>query len=342
MRAVIVTRPGGPDVLLMREIADPVPGPRQIRVRVHATAVNRADLMQRMGTYPAPKDAPRDIPGLEYAGVVDEIGSGVARWSAGDRVMGLVGGGSYAEYIVTHEDEALRVPDALALDQAAAIPEAFITAHDALFTRMQLQRGESLLIHAVGSGVGTAALQLAKTSGAFVLGTQRSAWKLERARALGLDAAIEVAAGDFADQVLHIMRHSQAERGALDGVNGAALGGVNGILDLVGGDYLAGNLRAIRKLGRIIVVGLVAGAKSELDMRLLLNKRATIMGTVLRARSLAEKIEAARAFERDALPLLESGAVRPIVAELMALEDAPRAHELMESNRTYGRIVLVV
>ncbi|HEX6133910.1 MAG TPA: NAD(P)H-quinone oxidoreductase, partial [Longimicrobiales bacterium] len=281
MRAVVITRPGGVEVLALRDVADPVPGARQIRVRVHATAVNRADLMQRAGNYPAPPGAPRDIPGLEYAGVVDAVGEGVTRWARGDRVMGLVAGGSYAELIVTHENEAMRVPDALSLEDAAAIPEAFITAHDALFTRMRLEPGEWLLIHAVGSGVGTAALQLAKAAGANVAGTQRSAWKLERARPLGLDLAITADAEHFAAEVLR-----EAERG------------VDGILDLVGGPYLAGNLRAIRVLGRILVVGLVAGAKSELDMRLLLNRRATIIGTVLRARPLDQKIEAARLFER--------------------------------------------
>jgi NADPH:quinone reductase len=332
MRAIIITRPGGPDVLTMSDVAEPAPGPREIRVRVHATAVNRADLLQRAGNYPAPKDAPQNIPGLEYAGTVDGVGTDVTRWSDGDRVMGLVGGGSYAEYVTTHEDEAIRVPAALPLEHAAAIPEAFITAHDALFTRMHLQPRESLLIHAAGSGVGTAALQLAKAHDTFVLGTQRSAWKLERARTLGLDVAIEVgASGDFADRAMREAPGRTADRP-----------GVDTILDLVGGDYLAGNLRAIRVLGRIAVVGLVAGAKSELDMRLLLQKRATIIGTVLRARSLAEKIEAARAFERDVIPLLESGAVRPIVDEVLPLEEAPQGHRLMGENRNFGKIVLTL
>ena len=333
MRAIVITRAGGPDVLMLRDVAAPEPGLRQIRVRVHATAVNRADLLQRAGNYPAPKDAPQDIPGLEYAGTVESVGAGVTRWNDGDRVMGLVGGGGYSEYIVTHEDEALPVPESLSLTEAAAVPEAFITAHDALFTRMQLRRGECLLIHAVGSGVGTAALQLAKAHDAFVLGTQRSAWKLERARSLGLDVPIQAEAADFAD---HVLRH-MSERSPAGGQPG-----VHGILDLVGGGYLAGNLRAIRELGRIIVVGLVAGAKSELDMRLLLRKRATIIGTVLRARSLEEKIEAARAFARDVLPLLEAGAVRPVIDDVLPLEQAARAHELVEGNGTYGKVVLEI
>jgi NADPH2:quinone reductase len=347
MRAITIPRTGGPDVLALRDVADPVPGPDQVRVRVHATAVNRADLMQRRGMYPAPRGAPQDIPGLEYAGVVDDVGEGVTRWSRGERVMGLVGGGSYAEYILTHEDEALHVPDALSLEAAAAVPESFVTAHDALFTRMALMRSDSLLIHAVGSGVGTAALQLAKAHDAFVLGTQRSAWKLERAKSLGLDVAIEAADAGFADEVLRAIRQrARATASTADEVDEVdeadAADGVDGILDLVGGPYLAGNLRAIGVLGRIVVVGLVAGARHELDMRLLLNKRATIVGTVLRARSLSEKVAAVRAFERDVMPLLESGTVRPIIEEVLPLEEAARAHELMESNRTYGKIVLRV
>ena len=326
MRAIVITRAGGPEVLVMSDVAEPVPGPGQVRVRVHATAVNRADLLQRAGNYPAPAGVPRDIPGLEYAGVVDAVGSAAQRWKVGERVMGLVGGGAYAEHIVTHEDEAIRVPAALSLEDAAAIPEAFITAHDALFTRMLLQPDESLLIHAVGSGVGTAALQLAKAAGAFVVGTQRSAWKLERSQALGLDIAVDVTTADFVEVVA---RHTEGR-------------GVHCILDLVGGDYLAGNLRAIRVLGRIAVVGLLAGARSELDMRMLLQKRATIIGTVLRARSLDEKIDAVRAFERDVLPLLENGAVRPVVDEVMPLQEAARAHEVVQGNGNFGKVILAV
>ena len=342
MRAIIITRPGGPDVLTLSDVAEPVAGPRQIRVRVHATAVNRADLLQRRGSYPAPGDAPQNIPGLEYAGTVEAIGTDVTRWREGDRVMGLVGGGAYAEHVVTHEEEAVRVPEALPLEQAAAIPEAFITAHDALFTRMRIRPREALLIHAVGSGVGTAALQLAKARDVFMIGTQRSAWKLERARELGLDTAIEVTGSDdFAERVIEEVRQWRGAGGAAADSHGERPG-VDGILDLVGGDYLGGNLRAIRVLGRIIVVGLVAGAKSELDMRLLLQKRATIIGTVLRARSIEEKIDAARAFERDVVPLIESGAVKPVIDQVMPLGEAVEAHRIMEDNRNYGKIVLTM
>jgi NADPH2:quinone reductase len=326
MKAIVITKPGGPDVLELRDVAEPVPSSHQILVRVAATAVNRADLLQRAGNYPAPADVPQDIPGLEYAGTIAAAGDAVTRWRAGDRVMGLVGGGSYAEYIVTHEDEAIAVPSSLSDEDAAAVPEAFITAHDALFTQMRLASGETLLIHAVGSGVGTAALQLARAAGARVFGTQRSAWKLERAQQLGLDVAIDTTQFDFAVVALHETKHR----------------GVDGILDLVGGNYMNANVRALAVKGRIMLVGLVAGARTELDMRALLGKRASITGTVLRARSLAEKIEVARAFERDVLPLLERREVRPIVDEVLPLADAARAHELVADNRNFGKVVLRV
>jgi NADPH:quinone reductase len=326
MHAIVITRPGGPDVLELRDVAPPEPGPGEIRVHVMATAVNRADLLQRAGRYPAPPGAPQDIPGLEYAGVIDALGAGAARWRPGERVMGLVGGGSYAGFVTTHEDEAVRIPDTLDFEQAAAVPEAFITAHDALFTQMRLQRGETLLIHAVGSGVGTAGLQLAKAAGARVIGTQRSAWKRERATSLGLDVAIDTSAGGFVAAV----RAATAGRG------------VDGVLDLVGGNYVGGNLRALAVKGRILLVGLVAGARHELDLRLLLRKRATLIGTVLRARSLDEKIAVAQAFARDVLPLLERGVVAPVIDTVMTLEEAARAHEIVGDNRTFGKVVLTV
>jgi NADPH:quinone reductase-like Zn-dependent oxidoreductase len=239
--------------------------------------------------------------------------------------MGLLAGGGYAELVVTHAAEAVRVPDALTLVEAAAIPEVFITAHDALVARLHVRAGERVLIHAVGSGVGTAALQLAKAWDATTLGTSRSAAKLERARGLGLDHAIVAREGWPAD----VMR---ATEGA----------GVDAVVDLVGGGYLDGNLRVLATLGRIVVVGLVSGAKAELDLSRLLRTRATLVGTVLRARSLDEKIEATRAFEHDVLPLLESRAVRPIVDRVFALEDAAFAHAYVESNESFGKVVLTI
>lgn len=325
MRAVVIARAGGPEVLELREgIPLPDPGAGEVRVRVHATAVNRADLMQRAGRYPAPPGSPRDIPGLEYAGVVELSGAGVRRWRAGDRVMGIVGGGGYAEAVVVHEDEALPVPDALSLTEAAAIPEVFLTAHDALFTQASLAAGETAVVHAAGSGVGSAAVQLAHAAGARVVGTARSPWKLERARTLGLDVAVDARHQDFVEAVMAVT----------DGR------GADVILDLVGGDLLGRNLEAAAEGARVIVVGLVGGATAPLDMRLLMRKRALVRGTVMRARSLADKIAVARAFERDAIPLLAAGRIVPVIDRVLPAGEAARAHELLERNETFGKVVL--
>ncbi|HUF11539.1 MAG TPA: NAD(P)H-quinone oxidoreductase [Longimicrobiales bacterium] len=325
MKCVVITEFGGPEVLRLVEREAPVPGPREIRVAVAAAGVNRADLMQRLGRYPAPEGVPADVPGLEFAGVVDALGDDVTRWSIGDRVMGLLGGGGYADLVVVDEAEATSVPDALELTHAAAMPEVFITAHDALFTRLRLAAGERLLIHAVGSGVGTAALQLAKAAGATVIGTSRTAEKLERAQSLGLDTGI-VAADDWLDAVM----------AATDGR------GVDAIVDLVGGAYFDANLRALSTLGRMVVVGTVAGARAEIDLSRLMRTRATLIGTVLRARTTQEKIEATRAFERDVLPLVESGRVRPIIDLVYPLERAADAHRYVEANESFGKVVLTM
>lgn len=325
MRAIVITKPGGPDVLALVERPAPEPSRGEVRVRVRATAVNRADLLQRMGGYPAPGDAPPDIPGLEIAGEVEALGPGVERLAVGDRVFGLVGGGGYAEAIVSHERALARIPDGMSFEDAGAVVEAFVTAHDAIVTQAQLKSGEPLLVHAVGSGVGTAAAQLGRALGAFVIGTARTKDKLDRARALGMDVGIAVEQGKFADAVRAAHR------------DGAAV-----VLELVGGAYLAEDLRCVQTLGRIALVGLMAGAKTELDLGLVLRKRVRILGTVLRARPLEEKIAAMRAFETQVVPLLARGAVKPIVDCVMPLEDAATAHERMASNAGFGKIVLRV
>jgi NADPH:quinone reductase len=331
MRAIVITAPGGPEVLELRERPDPVPGPGQLRVAVRAAGLNRADLLQRRGGYPAPAGAPADIPGLEFAGVVDAVGDGVTAWSPGARVMGVVAGGAYAERVVLDEGEALPIPAGLDFAAAAAVPEAFTTAHDALFTRAALGAGERLLVHAAGSGVGTAAIQLAAAAGATVHGTSRSAWKLERARALGLQAGIVLPAADpAADFAADFAAEVRARTGA----------GIDVVLDLVGGTYLAGSLRALEPLGRLVLVGLVAGARAEVDLGLLLRQRLTVVGTVLRSRPLEQKIAAARLVRRDVLPLLESGRVRPLVDRVFPATHAADAHRLMERNENYGKIVL--
>jgi len=324
MRAIVITRPGGPEVLELRDVRTPEPGPGQVRVRVRASGVNRADLLQRRGAYPAPAGWPADIPGLEYAGTVDALGPGASRFRVGDRVMGLVGGGGYAEQVVAAEPEVVPVPARLPLESAAAVPEAFITAHDALFTQLGLAAGETLLVHAVGSGVGTSGLQLAKAAGARVLGTGRGESKLEKALELGLDAAIQVSAGDWTEAVLR-------ETGGR---------GVDAILDLVGGDYLKGNIRVLAPRGRLIIVGLVAGRSAELDMGAVLSRRLRIVGTALRSRSPAEKAATTAAFAHHVLPLLAERAVKPIVDLVFSPEDAARAHERMEANENFGKILI--
>jgi putative PIG3 family NAD(P)H quinone oxidoreductase len=326
VKAVVITKPGGPEVLQVQEVAAPEPAAGEMLVRVRAAGVNRADLLQRKGQYPAPFGAPATIPGLEYAGEVAALGTGARAWKAGDRVMGLVAGGAYAEFLTTHEAVALRVPAGWGFEQAAAVPEVFITAYDALMRQMLLRAGERLLIQAVGSGVGTAALQLATAIHARTFGTSRSAEKLERARALGLEVAIDTSREDFVEVV----------RRKTDGE------GVDVVLDLVGGPALAGNVQVLARGGRMIVVGLTGGRSAPIDLGAVLSKRLTIIGTVLRARSLDEKIAVTAAFAQDILPLLEAGMVHPVVDRAYPLADAAEAHRRLESNATFGKLVLTV
>jgi putative PIG3 family NAD(P)H quinone oxidoreductase len=324
MRVIVIARPGGPEVLEEQDRPLPEPGVGQIRVRVHASALNRADLMQRQGSYPAPPGAPADIPGMEYAGEVDALGAGTTLWRLGDRVMGIVGGGAHAEFLVTHEREALPVPTGLSWENAAAIPEAFLTAYDALFTRLDVRLGERVLVHAVGSGVGTATLQLARLAGAIVIGTSRSAAKLARARDLGLDHAIDTADGDWAATVEAVVGQNA----------------VHAVVDLVGGNYLRGNLRVLAPRGRLAIVGLTGGRTTEMDMGMLLGKRLHVVGTVLRSRPIEEKIALAREFATRAIHFFESGRLVPVVERVFAFGEIRAAHLLLESNSTFGKVVL--
>jgi NADPH:quinone reductase len=325
MRAIAITKPGGPDVLAVVERPLPEPSRGEVRVRVRATAVNRADLLQCRGGYPAPADCPADIPGLELAGEVDALGPGVERLAIGDRVFGLVGGGSYAEAVVTHERALAKLPEGLTFEEAAAMPEAFVTAHDAIVGQARLAGGETLLVHAVGSGVGTAAAQLGRALGAFVIGTARTAEKLERAKALGMDAGVLAENGKFADAVKRI------------DPGGAAV-----VLELVGGAYVDEGLRCITAKGRIVLVGLLAGARAEIDLGLVLRKRARVFGTVLRSRPLEEKIAAMRTFEEQVVPLIARQKLVPVIDMVMPLDEAAAAHSRLASNVGFGKIVLRV
>ncbi|HLM75038.1 MAG TPA: NAD(P)H-quinone oxidoreductase [Polyangiaceae bacterium] len=324
MRAIVIREPGGPEVLVAKDLPEPEIPFGHVRVRVAFAGVNRADLLQRAGFYPAPPGVPADIPGLEYAGTIDAVGPGSSRFTPGDRVFGLVAGGAYAEKLVVHEREVVQIPDALSDEEAAAIPEAFVTAYDALVTQGRLAPGERVLIHAAGSGVGTAAIQIAKSLGCFVAGTSRTSDKLERCKSLGLDAGIVPRGASFAADVKR--------------VTGGA--GVDVVLDLVGGAYVAEDLIAAAPRGRILVVGLTAGVMSELNLGVLLGKRVSITGTVLRARPLEEKIEAAKLLERHLVPWLAARALRPVIDRVFKLEEAAAAHAYVGGNESFGKVLL--
>lgn len=313
-------------MLEVREVPDPEVPFAHVRVAVQLAGVNRADLLQRMGVYPAPPGVPADIPGLEYAGTVEALGPGATRFAVGQRVFGLAGGGTYAEKLVVHEREAVAVPEALGDEAAAAIPEAFVTAYDALVVRGGLGPGERVLVHAAGSGVGTAGIQIARALGCFVVGTSRTADKIARCAALGLSAGVVPKGAAFAEEVL------AATSGA----------GVDVILDLVGGPYVGEGLRACAPRARIVVVGLTAGILGELNLSELLRKRVAIIGTVLRSRPLEEKIEAARLLERNLCPWLVAGVTRPVVDRVFDFTDAPAAHAYVAGNTSFGKVLLRV
>jgi len=326
MRVVRIREHGGPEVLQLDERPDPELSPGHVRIRVHAAGVNRADLLQRMGLYPAPPGAPSDVPGLEYAGEVVELGAGAKRFVVGDRVYGIVGGGAYADQVVVHEREAAHVPEGLSWVQAASVPEAFATAWDALTTRGGVQPGSRVLIHAVGSGVGTAALQLARALGCHVTGTSRTPDKLERAGELGmLEGVVSVDLGVMRSELLRI-----------------APDGFDVIIDLVGGAFVAENIAVVATLGRIVLVGLTAGIRAEIDLARLLNRRATLVGTTLRARPIEEKILVAKELDRSVGRLFADKRLRPVIETAMPLAEAARAHELVASNKTFGKVVLEV
>lgn len=324
MKAIVIERSGGPEVLSMGERPVPEPGPGEIRVRVHASALNRADLLQRRGHYPAPPGVVADIPGLEYVGEVDAAGEGAGLWGVGNRVMGIVAGGGHAEYVIVHEREAIRIPHNFGFEEAAAIPEAFLTAYDALFTQLDLSMGERVLIHAVGSGVGTAAVQLARAAGAMTIGTSRTAEKLTRCEALGLEVGVLLGRDDLAEAV------NQATYGS----------GVHAVVDLVGGPLLEQSLRVLSLRGRIIVVGTMGGGTAQIDLGLLLRRRIHMFGTVLRSRPLEEKIALAREFSKAVLPLLSSERIKPVVDRTFHFSEIAEAHRYMESNASFGKIVL--
>lgn len=322
MRAIVISQPGGPEVLQVQERPLPQPGGEQVRVRVLIAGLNRADLMQRAGHYPAPAGAPADIPGLEIMGVVDAVGPDATRWKEGQRVFGIVGGGGYAEFVLTHESLLAPVPDALSDEEAGAVPEVFMTAHDALFTQGEFKLGDRVLIHTVGGGVGTAAVQLVCAAGGTSYGTSRSPEKAERAKEYGLDVALP--APDFLP--------------ALKEATGGE--GVNLVLDFVGGSYTLPNLQALALKGRLVQIGTLEKSQVEINLGLVMTKRLRLTGTVLRSRPLEEKALVTRRFSDEVVPLLKRGAVRPIIDRIFPFEQAIQAHTYLESNASFGKVLL--
>jgi tumor protein p53-inducible protein 3 len=325
MKAVRVFEPGGPDRLSFVDVPDPEPGKGEIAIEIHATALNRADLLQRRGLYPPPPGV-TDILGLECAGVVSAIGPGSAgARRLGERVMALLGGGGYAERVVVPEAMAMKVPDALSLEEAAAVPEAFLTAREVLFTAGRLAATDSVLIHAAAGGVGSAAVQLAHYAGARVFATA-SAGKCAWVRTLGADRVIDYKSEDFAE----VIKAETAGRG------------VDVILDFVGAAYAEQHGLSLATLGRHVLIGALGGAQATVNFGRMLHKRHSLIGVVMRSRSTREKVELTREFVRTTLPLLENGRVKPLVDSVFPFSDVARAHERMEANLNLGKIVLKV
>jgi tumor protein p53-inducible protein 3 len=326
VRAVLVSRPGGPEQLELVDVPDPTPGPAEVALEIHASALNRADLLQRRGLYPPPPGT-TNILGLECAGVVRELGPNCAgNVRVGERVMVLLGGGGYAERVVVPEALVMKIPEALSFEQAAAIPEAFLTAREALFAAGRLASTEAVLIHAAAGGVGSAAVQLAHSHGARVFATAGGAAKCEWVRALGADLVIDYKSQDFAAVI-----ETQT-----------AGHGVDVILDFVGAAYAEQHAECLATGGRQIAIGVLGGARASINLGKLLQKRQSLVGVVMRSRSTQEKIQLTRAFVRSTLPLFADGRLQPLVDSVFSLSDVARAHQRMEANENLGKIVLKV
>src|SRR4249920_3185705 len=324
MKAVVIIRPGGPEVLEIQNVETPEPLGDYIRVRVRAAGLNRADLLQRAGGYPAPAGSPSNIPGLEFAGEVDAIGPLVRMWKPGQRVMGLAGGGAQAEYILSHEGLLVEIPQNLDFVQAAGVPEVFMTAHDALFTQASLQMGERILIHAAGSGVGTAAIQLANAEGATTFGTSRTPDKLLRAQELGLDVGLSDQ--NFAAEV-HSLTKGE---------------GVHVVIDFIGAPYMEQNLQALAMWGRLVFLATMGGVQANVNIGMLMGKRISLRGVTMRTRTLEEKLAVTHHFATSVLPLLADGRVKPVIEQVYSLEEISEAHRVMGENKNFGKLVVKV
>ena len=327
MRAVVIEEYGSPEVLQLRELPNLEPSHQEVRVKVRASALNRADIEERKGNYPPPIPSQYEIPGLEFAGVVDKLGEGVSNWQLGDRVFGLLVAGGYAEQVLIHERMLMPIPPHLSNEQAAAIPEVFFTAYDALIDKANFQGGDTVLIHAGASGVGTAAIQLARVMGAStIFTTSRSTWKLEKCLELGANRAINTAQEEF-DRVV---------------LDATASRGVDIILDFVGADYLEKNLNAAALEGRIVQIAMLSGASAEIDLQKILSKRLRLQGTTLRSRPIEQKMTLTQKFAKQILPLFADGRLKPLIDRSFDLQEIVEAHRYMENNSNFGKVVLTV
>lgn len=324
MKAISVSQPGGPEVLEMVERDEPAFGPDDLFVQVQAFGINRADIMQRKGRYPAPPGVPADVPGLEYTGLVTKIGSRVTRFKIGDRVMGLLGGGGYQQYVVVHELTAIKVPEHLSISDAASIPEVYMTAFDAMCLQGNLKPSQRVLINAVGSGVGLAAAQIAQSLRACVFGTSRNAQKLSEAAKILGDKFVPIQADGYADTIL------------------ATTSGIDLFVELVGGNYIAQDIKCAAPRARIILVGLLAGTNCDVNLAQVLSKRLQITGTTMRARSLEEKINVSQSFAKEMMPLFdgEDPVLKPVIDKVYSADQIVQAHQHMEADNNLGKIVM--
>ncbi|MGJ0516570.1 MAG: NAD(P)H-quinone oxidoreductase [Methylomicrobium sp.] len=325
MRAMEITRPGGPEMLGLTERPIPPVSPHQVLLKVAAAGINRPDALQRRGVYPAPTGA-SDIPGLEIAGTIAALGSNVSHLSLGEAACALVTGGGYAEYCVASAALCLPIPEGYDFIQAAALPETFFTVWSNVFDRACLSAGETLLVHGGSSGIGTTAIQLAKAFGARVAVTAGSDVKCEFCLQLGADAAINYRTQDFVDALKQFTENK----------------GVNVILDMIGGDYLPGNLKCMANDGRLVQIAIQHGAKAEVDLLQIMLKRLTLTGSTLRARDDLFKQQIARKLQEKVWPLLSSGKIKPVIDSVFDLDEAAKAHDRLESGQHIGKIILKV
>ena len=323
MNVIEIQSYGAPEVLVPATRPDPVAGAGELLIRVSASGINRPDVLQRMGFYPDPFPGEHEVPGMEFSGRVQAIGARVRAWNVGDEVMGIVSGGAYAEQLVVHERQAMRIPRGVSLADAAAIPEVFITAWDALVVQGGLTSGRWALVHAGASGVGTAAVQICKAIGAHVIATC-STGKVAAVKALGADVVVDYTSADFVDAV------KTATGGR----------GVDVVLCVIGGDYLDRNVASLAQKGHIVQVGVMGGGNMSFNLAGLMPKRAKLSGTVLRARPIEEKIAISQRFSAEIIPLFESGKIRPVIDCRYPFSDIARAHEHMTANANTGKIVI--